>query len=90
MNLDPKYTPVQQKRRKFGIERNQIINEEVNELLKAGVINEVDYSEWLANVIIVQKNNGKWRVCVDYTDLLSKRSISLTTHRHHGGFDCKT
>ena len=33
------------------------------------MIKEVDYPEWLANVVIVQKKNGKWRVCVDYTDL---------------------
>lgn len=33
------------------------------------MIKEVDYPEWLANVVIVQKKNGKWRVCVDYTYL---------------------
>ena len=26
------------------------------------------YPEWLANVVVVLKNGGKWRVCVDYTD----------------------
>ncbi|XP_063948038.1 uncharacterized protein LOC135152135 [Daucus carota subsp. sativus] len=69
LNVDPSFTPVQQKRRKFAAERNKIINEEVNRLLKAGMIKEVDYPEWLANVVIVQKKNEKWRVCVDYTDL---------------------
>ncbi|XP_074377797.1 uncharacterized protein LOC141719326 [Apium graveolens] len=59
LNVDPKHPPVQQKRRKFGAERNKIINEEVNRLLKAGMIREVDYPEWLANVVIVQKKNGK-------------------------------
>ena len=24
---------------------------------------------WLANVVMVKKSNGKWRICVDYTDL---------------------
>ncbi|KAI3678508.1 hypothetical protein L6452_37803 [Arctium lappa] len=24
---------------------------------------------WLANVVVVQKKNGKWRVCIDFTDL---------------------
>ncbi|XP_074337437.1 uncharacterized protein LOC141674626 [Apium graveolens] len=55
--------------RKFTAERNKIINDEVERLIKAGMIREVDYPEWLANVLIVQKKNGKWRVCVDYTDL---------------------
>ena len=27
------------------------------------------YPEWLANTILVKKKNGKWRVCVDFTDL---------------------
>ena len=27
------------------------------------------YPEWLANVVVVSKKEGKWRVCVDYTDL---------------------
>ena len=27
------------------------------------------YPEWLANVVLVKKENGKWRMCVDFTDL---------------------
>ena len=27
------------------------------------------YLEWLANTVVVKKKNGKWRVCVDFTDL---------------------
>ena len=27
------------------------------------------YSEWLANVVLVKKANGKLRMCVDFTDL---------------------
>jgi ribonuclease HI len=37
--------------------------------LKAGFIREVDYPEWLANVVLVKKSNGKWRMCVDFTNL---------------------
>ena len=30
---------------------------------------EVYYSDWLANVVMVKKVNGKWRMCVDFIDL---------------------
>ncbi|KAI3744713.1 hypothetical protein L1987_57804 [Smallanthus sonchifolius] len=46
-----------------------IIQEEVERLLKSGMIREVKFPKWLANVVVVQKKNGKWRVCVDFTDL---------------------
>ena len=39
------------------------------------------YPEWLANVVVVPKKGGKWRVCVDYTDLNDaclKDSFSLS------------
>lgn len=44
---------------------------EVQRLLDAGVIRLVPYTEWLANVVIVMvmKKNGKWRMCVDFSDL---------------------
>jgi hypothetical protein len=38
-------------------------------LLTSKVIREVTYLEWLANTIMVKKTNGKWRVCIDFTDL---------------------
>ena len=37
--------------------------------MAAGFIREVYYPEWLANVILVKKANGKWRMCVDFIDL---------------------
>jgi hypothetical protein len=42
---------------------------EVKRLLSAGVIREVTYPEWLASTIMVKKANGKWRMCIDFTDL---------------------
>jgi len=32
-------------------------------------IREIQYPEWLANVVLVQKANEKWRMCVDFTYL---------------------
>ena len=34
-----------------------------------GFIREVKYQDWLANVVVVPKKDGKWGVCVDYTNL---------------------
>ncbi|XP_024033455.1 uncharacterized protein LOC112095582 [Citrus clementina] len=60
---------VRQKRRCFNQERYEAINGEVEKLLRAGFIREVSYSEWISNVVLVKKTNGKWRMCVDFTDL---------------------
>ena len=38
-------------------------------LLDANVIREVRYSEWLANVVLVPKKNGKMRMCIDFIGL---------------------
>ena len=43
--------------------------EKVEKLLTAGFIQEVYYPKWLANVVMVKKFNGKWRMCVDFTYL---------------------
>ena len=70
LHVNPASKPVVQKRRNFAPERVAIIEAEIDKLLAAGFIEEVSYSEWLANVVLVAKQeNGKWRVCVDYTDL---------------------
>ena len=41
----------------------------MNKLKQAGAIKEVFYLEWLANTVVVKNKNGKWWVCVDFTDL---------------------
>ena len=54
---------------RFHLDRHQVIQIEVNNLLSVGFIKEVKYPEWLANIVVVPKKGGKWWVCVDYTDL---------------------
>ena len=47
----------------------KVVKEEVDRLKEVGAIKEVLYPKWLANTVVVKKKNGKWRVCVDFTDL---------------------
>jgi hypothetical protein len=60
---------VQQRLRRFDEERRRAIGAELRKLLEAGFIKEVFHPTWLANPVLVKKNNGKWRMCVDYTSL---------------------
>ncbi|MCI29048.1 hypothetical protein A2U01_0050252, partial [Trifolium medium] len=60
---------VSQRKRKVGEERRTAIDEEVAKLKEANFIEEIKYPEWLANVVLVKKVNGKRRMCVDFTDL---------------------
>uniref|UniRef100_A0A2N9I431 Uncharacterized protein n=1 Tax=Fagus sylvatica TaxID=28930 RepID=A0A2N9I431_FAGSY len=69
LNVNPSLRPIKQKRRVFAPERNNAIMEEVDKLLAANFIREVFYPDWLANVVMVKKSTGKWRMCVDFTDL---------------------
>ncbi|KAK4398069.1 hypothetical protein Sango_1282400 [Sesamum angolense] len=69
LSVNPNAKPVKQKKRMFEAERSQAIKEEVDKILKAGYIRSIEYPEWLANVVLVLKQNGKWRLCMDFTDL---------------------
>ena len=69
LNANPSFKPVKQKRRSFAPKRQKAINEAVGKLLQAKAIREVEYPEWLANVVLVKKANGKWRLCIDFTNI---------------------
>nr|AAT81681.1 putative retrotransposon protein [Oryza sativa Japonica Group] len=67
--VKPDAKPRKQKLCKMSADRQEAAKAEVQKLLKAGVIQEIDHPEWLANSVLVRKSNGKWRMCVDFTDL---------------------
>jgi len=67
--MDPQVRPVRQRQKKFNTERRLVIGQETKKLLNVGHIREIQYPEWLANMVLVKKANGKWRMCVDFTDL---------------------
>jgi hypothetical protein len=69
LNVDPSFRPRKQRLRKMSDDKVEGARNEVKRLLSAGVIREVTYPEWLANTVMVKKANGKWRMCIDFTDL---------------------
>ncbi|KAL2230939.1 UNVERIFIED_CONTAM: Retrovirus-related Pol polyprotein from transposon [Sesamum indicum] len=69
LNVDPMARPIQQRKRSFGSDKNEVIKQEVDKLLKVGYVSEIQYTNWLSNVVLVPKSSGKWRMCVDFTDL---------------------
>ena len=69
LNVSPSFSLIRQKKRVFAQEQDKTIAEEVQNLLEADFIREVYYPDWLANVVMVKKANGKCRMCVDFMDL---------------------
>lgn len=58
-----------QKKKTFARQRQPFIQENIQELLKAGIIKQVEYPKWVVNPVIVPKYNSEWQMCIDYTDL---------------------
>ena len=59
LNILPTARLVQQKVKRFHPDRQKIIRDEIEKLLEAGFIKEVEYPNWLENVVVVPKKEGK-------------------------------
>jgi hypothetical protein len=69
LDILPHFRDVQQWLWRFDEERLQAIGVELQKLLVDEFITEVFHPTWLPNPVLVRKKNGKWRMCVDYTNL---------------------
>jgi len=69
LNVNPSVIPKRQPPQQPSKEHAEAVRREVANLKQAGAIKEVFYPQWLANMVVVRKKTGKWRVCVDFTDL---------------------
>ena len=69
LDIKPGAKPKKQRPCKMSDEKAAAVKAEVHRLLDAKVIREVKYPTWLANTVPVKKKNGKWRMCIDFTDL---------------------
>ena len=59
LNVQPEACLIKQKKRCMAPEQLKHLEEEVDTLLEAGFIREVQYLEWLANIVMVKKANEK-------------------------------
>ena len=66
LNVSPSYKSVRGKGRVFTLERDNAIKEEVQKLVIAKFVHEVYYLDSLANMVMVKKANGKWRIVIPF------------------------
>jgi hypothetical protein len=69
LNTDPKVKPKLQRQRPMSGDMVKSAKAEVQKLLDARIIREVQYPVWVANVVMVPKKNGNMRMCIDFTEL---------------------
>ena len=69
LNVDPLCLPKKQKPSRAAKEHVEVVWQEVKKLKEVRAIKEICFPGWLANIVVVKKKNGKWRVCVDFTNL---------------------
>jgi hypothetical protein len=69
LGINPAFKPIKQKERRYTPKRSETFWLEVNRLLESGFIRPVDYPSWLANLVLVEKPDRSWRMCIDYTSL---------------------
>ena len=69
LNVNLSITPKRQPPRRPSKEHVEAVKNEVTKLKLVRAIKEVFYSQRLANTVVLKKKTGKWRVCVDFTDL---------------------
>jgi hypothetical protein len=59
LQVNPSAKTKKQKLQKMSKEKIEAAKAEVQRLLDVSFIREVTYPQWLANVVLVKKNNGK-------------------------------
>lgn len=69
LNVDPMRKLMVQKPHKASAQHVEAVNDEIKRLIDTRAIREVQYSTWLANPMVVEKKNWKWRVYINFTDL---------------------
>jgi hypothetical protein len=69
LGINPLVRPKKQRLQKMSNEKTEAAKAEVHRLLEAWFIEPIAYPTWLANVVMVQKKSGMWRMCINFTSL---------------------
>ena len=64
LHLQIECKSIHQKLGQFHLAYREVIKKKVDNFIR-----EIQYPEWLSNVVVVPMKNGKWHVCVDYSNL---------------------
>src|SRR3954470_19792895 len=75
------FRPFQQRARQMKAEILEEVMKEIKKMLAAGFIRPCRYAEWIANIVPVEKKDGRWRVAIDFR-ALNKPTQRLTISRN--------
>ena len=78
ITIDPTVPPVVDPPRKLSIALREKLREELRRMVKMGIIKSVhEPTDWVNSLVVVEKPNGKLRICLDPKDL------NKAIKRHH-------
>jgi hypothetical protein len=69
LSIKSGFRPFKQKARIFRPNLLPRIKDEIHRLLEADFIRPCRYAEWVSNIVSVEKESGKLRVCIDFRNL---------------------
>ncbi|CAM5112724.1 unnamed protein product [Natator depressus] len=70
--------PVRQKLRRLPFSVREAVSEELRKLVQKDIIEEIDSSEWVSPVVVMQKKGGGIRLCVDLRE--PNKAIVIDSH----------
>ena len=66
---DKEAQPIQQPQWRLNLHLKDIVKYELQKILDVNFIYPISDSKWVSPLVFIPKNNGKWRICVDYREL---------------------
>ena len=73
IELDPNVTPVHASTRRVPVAKLDRVNDELKRLCEEGIIKPVTQpTDWLSNILVREKPNGKLRICIDPSQTINK------------------